>query len=102
MRALQSLKICTLIGVLMSEVHKVLAKKSQRSDVSSQWAVMQNLKNLLLVAKMIWGIWQIFMQALKSLESGTLTGSLCPKFINLWPKNYRGVMCNNTEEWYGI
>ena len=60
---------------------------------------MQNLKkNLLVVAKMIRGIWQIFMRELKSLEIGTLVGSLCPKCKKNELKNYRGVVSHDTEQ----
>ena len=52
-------------GVPIPKEYKALTKKLQRSYVSSHWTVMQNLKkNLLVVAKMIWEIWQIFMKAL--------------------------------------
>ena len=74
-------------GVLMCKEYKVLNKMLQRSYLSSHWTVMQNLKkNLLVVSKMIWGIWRIFMQALKSLEIGTLMGSFCPNYIKVWAK----------------
>ena len=63
---------------------------------------MQNLKkNLLVVAKMICGIWLIFKRALESPKFCTLMGYLCPKCIKNELKNYiegemlcyRGVSC---------
>ena len=60
---------------------------------------MQNLKkNLLVVAKMIWGIWRIFMQVLKSLEIGTLMGSFCPNYIKVWAKKSTVELCVMTLE----
>ena len=44
-------------GILMSKVSEERVKKLQRSNMSGHWNVMSNLKkNLLVVAKMAWGI----------------------------------------------
>ena len=69
-------------GLLTSKVCKEALEKLQKSYVSSHWTVMQNLrKGLLVPAKMIWGIWQIFMKSLKRLKIDSLVSSLCPMCI---------------------
>ena len=92
------------------KVYKISAKKVWRSYVSWHWRVIQNLKknwfvNLkktwLALCK-IWGIWQIFIRALESLEIGTLMGSFFPKWKMHELKIYRGVMCHGKEEWCNI
>ena len=63
---------------LLSKVHNV--KKVQRSYVSWHWRVMQGLKkNSLVVWKMTWRIWKIFIRTLESVKIGTFLGSFCPK-----------------------
>ena len=82
---------------LLCKVFKVWPKKVQRSYLSWQWRVMQNLKkNWLVIWKMTWGIWQIFTRAIESLKIGTLMGSFNPKYER---KIHRGVMCHDNEEW---
>ena len=67
-KALKSLKICTFMGSFCPK-RNVSAKKFQRNYVSWYWKVTQNLKeNWLMVWKMTWGIWLIFMQAAESLQ----------------------------------
>ena len=62
----------------LSKVHNV--KKVQRSYVSWHWRVMQGLKkNSLVVWKMTWRIWKIFIRTLESVKIGTFLGSFCPK-----------------------
>ena len=52
---------------------------------------------------MTWGIWWILMWEVASLKSCTLMRLLlCQKCIMFEPKNYRGIMWYNTEEWYKI
>ena len=51
---------------------------------------------------MTWGIWQIFNRVLGSVKNGTLIGPFCPKYKMHELKVYRGVMCNDTEEWWNI
>ena len=58
----------------------VWPEKVQRSYLSWHWRVMQNLKkNWLVVWKMTWGIWQIFIRTLESVKIGIFMGSFCPK-----------------------
>ena len=79
-RALESLRNLDFNWLLLNKVYNVWAKKLQRSYVSWNWRVMQNLKkNWLVVRKMTWGIWQIFTRALESLKIGTSMGSFYPK-----------------------
>ena len=64
---------------------------------------MQSLKkNWLLVPEITWGIWWILMQAVASLKICTFMCYFFLKNIMFEPKNYRGVMCHNTEEWWKI
>ena len=56
-------------------------------------------KNWFVVWKIKWGIWQIFIRALKSLKIGTFMGFFCPKLKMYELKIYRGVMCHDQEEW---
>ena len=68
MRAIESLKICTLMGSFCPRLY-AFNEKLQKSYVSWHWRVMQSLKkNWLLVPKMTWGIWWIFMRAMTSLK----------------------------------
>ena len=46
-----------------------------------------------------WRIWWVLMRAVTSLKICTLACYFCWKYIMFEPKDYRGVMCNNTEEW---
>ena len=59
------------------------------------------LEERLLVPKMTWGIWWILMWAVACLKfalwCATFVENIC-----LSQKKYRGVMCNNTEEWSKI
>ena len=78
--ALESFKNFHFHRILFSKVYIVWAKKVERSYLSWQWRVMQNLKkNWLNAWKMTRGIWQIFTRALESVKIGTLMGSFCPK-----------------------
>ena len=54
-------------GLLLTKVYNVWAKKVQRSYVWWHWRLMQNLKeNWLVLSKMTWGIWQIFVHRMKN------------------------------------
>ena len=54
--------------------------KIQRSYLSWHWRVMENLKkDWLVVWKMTWGSWQIFIRTLESVTVGIFMGSFCPK-----------------------
>ena len=64
---------------------------------------MQNLKkNLLIVAKMTWGIWWTLTEAHKSRKIWNFIGSLRPKCTKKHLKNYRRVMSHHTEQWCKI
>ena len=84
-------------------IYNVWAKEVQRSYLSWHWRVIQNLKeNRLVVWRMRWRIWEIFIKALESVKSGTLMGSFCPKWKMYELKIYREVICHDNEEWYKI
>ena len=86
---IQALKVSKI-----STLHfKLWPKTVQRSYLSWQWRVMQNLKkNWLVVWKMTWGNWQIFNTALESLKVGTFMVSFCPKLKMYEITIYRWVM----------
>ena len=82
-RALENLKNLHFNELLLTKVYNVWAKKVQRSYVWWHWRLMQNLKeNWLVLSKMTWRIWKIFVHRLKNsnfiLES---------KKVELNPKN---------------
>ena len=52
----------------------------------------------LVVWKITWGIWQIFIRALGGLKIGTLMGFFCSKLKIYELKIYRGVLCHENEE----
>ena len=71
----------------VQNVESISQKVTEELCVISLNSDAKNFKKILLVvAKMIWGIWRVLIQALKSLETGTLMGSFCPKYINVWAK----------------
>ena len=64
--------------------------------------MVQNLKkNWIFVSKMT-RIWQIFIRILESLKIGIFTGFFCPKQKMYQLQTYRGVISNDTEEWWKI
>ena len=70
-RALASLKNLRFNWLLVNKLYNFWAKKVQKSYLSWHWRVIQNLKNnLLVIWKMIWGIWQNFTRALKVSKLG--------------------------------
>ena len=76
--ALKILKNLHFDWCLLCKVYNVWPKKVQRSYISWHWRVMQNLKkNWLVVWKMTWGIWQIFIRTLESVRY--FHGILLPK-----------------------
>ena len=76
----------------LAQVYNIWPKKVQRSYLSWHWRVMQNLKkNWLVVWKITWGIWQIFITTLGSVKIGTFMGSFCPKYKMHELKIYKGV-----------
>ena len=77
-QALKTLKYLHFDCSLLLKVYNVWPKKVQRSYISWHWRVMQNLKkNWLVVWKMTWGIWQIFIRTLESVRY--FHGILLPK-----------------------
>ena len=79
-RALKSLKYLHFDWPLLCKVYNVWPRKAQRRYVSWHSRVMQNLKkNWLVVWKMAWGIWQIFIRTLESNKIGTFMGSFLSK-----------------------
>ena len=79
-RALKSLKNFNFDWSLLYKVYNVWPKKVQRSYISWNWRVMQNLKkNWLVVWKMTWGIWQSFIRTLESVKIGIFMWSFCPR-----------------------
>ena len=79
-RALKSLKKLHFYWSYSCKVYNVWPKKVQRGYLLWHWRVMQNLKkSWLVVWKMTWRIWQIFIRTLESVTIGTFVGSFCPK-----------------------
>ena len=103
--AFESLKKFHFNRLLLSKVYTVWNKKAERSYLSWQWGVMQNLKKNWLVAwKMTWVIWQIFTKALESLKNFHFNGLLLSKakYILFELKKCRGVIFHKTVEGYKI
>ena len=73
--------------LLLLKVHKIVAKKVQKSYISRHQTVMQNFKkNWFFVSKMT-GISWILILALKSFKILHFDWSLSCKVYNVWPKN---------------
>ena len=67
--ALENLKKLHYNGLLLTKVFNVWAKKVQRSYIWWHWILMQYLKeNWLVLSKMTWGIWQIYVHRLKNIN----------------------------------
>ena len=95
---IQKSKNFTLMGYFCPKYMRFELKKIQRSYLSWQWTVMQNLNNPdLAVSKMAWGIGWTFTGAPKSLKNCTLMSCFCPKHIMFQLENVSGIMCHNTE-----
>ena len=78
-QALKSLKNLHFDWSFLCKVYKVSPKKVKMSYISWHWRVMQNLKkNWLVVWKMTWGIWQIFIRSLENVKIGTFMRSFSP------------------------
>ena len=87
-RALKSLKHLHFDWSLLCKVYNVWPKKVQRSYISWHWRVMQNLKkNWLVVWKMTWGIWQIFIRSTWKCQNWYFHGILLSKVENAWATN---------------
>ena len=69
-------------------------------DTKQRWKVWINPE--LVVSKMAWGIAWNFNRALESLKNCTLMSSFCPKYIIFQLKNFREIMCHDTERWCKI
>ena len=79
-QAPKSLKDLHFDWFLLCKVYNVWPKKVQRSCIAWLWRVMQNLRrNWLVVWKMTWGIWEIFIKTLESVKIGTFMGYFFPK-----------------------
>ena len=73
--------------ILSSKVENVWAKNLQRSYVSWQRRMMQNLKkNWLVVSKLTWQICRFLTWALKSLKYVVFNGLVLNKVYNVWAK----------------
>ena len=84
-----SMKICSLISLLLSIPYKVSARKTQKSYLSWHWSLIQALKkNWLFGWNMTWGIWWVLTRALESLKVYTLMGYS----YHIKHKKYRGVV----------
>ena len=60
-------KMCTLMGYFWPKYIMFELKKVQRSYIWLHWRLIQNLKeNWLVLSKITWKIWQIFVHMLKS------------------------------------
>ena len=95
---IQKSKNFTLMGYFCPKYMRFELKKIQRSYLSWQWTVMQNLNNPdLAVSKMAWGIGWTFTGAPKSLKNCTLMSCFCPKHIMFQLENVSGIICHNTE-----
>ena len=82
-RALKSLKNVHFDWPLLCKLHNVCPKKLQTSYISWHWGAMHNLrKNWLVVWKMTWGIWQIFIRTTESANGIPLS-----KVENAWATN---------------
>ena len=69
-------------GILWSKVEKVWPQNLQRSYVSWQWRIMQNLKrNWLVISKLTWEIWRILTRAPENLKKLLFNCLLWPKYI---------------------
>ena len=92
-----------MIGPFCAKCTTIDLKKVERSYISWHWRVMQNSKKKWLVVwKMTWGIWQIFIWTLESVKIGIFMGSFYPKQKMHDLQSYRGVISNGTEEWWKI
>ena len=94
-RALESLKIGTLMGSFCSKlkmyqlIYPVIYKliRLQGSFVSWQWKMMRKLKrNWLVSSKLTRRIWQILTQTIKNLKNFHFNGLLLTKVCNVWAR----------------
>ena len=78
-RALKSLKHLHFVWSLSCKVYNIWPKKVQRRYISWHWRDIHSLlkKKWLVVSKMTWRIWQIFIRTPESVKIGTFMGSFC-------------------------
>ena len=101
-RALESLKIGTLMGFFCSKLKMYELKTYVKwTYASRQWRMMQKLKRNWLVS---WHLEfdQFWFDYSKISKICTLIGCLWPKYIMFELKKYRGVMFDCIEYWYKI
>ena len=79
-------QFCTLIGYFCWKHIKISAKRIQRSCVSWNWRLMQNLKKNWFVVSKLTRIWWILIRALKSLKNLHFDWSFTWKACNVWSK----------------
>ena len=87
MRAVTSLKICTLLSYFCQYYINFELKNCRR--IISHYTLM---KNWVFVWKMTWGIWGILTRAVESLKIFTLVGYFCRKYVMFELKKYKGVV----------
>ena len=86
--ALKSLKKLHFDWSLLYKICNVWPKKIQRSYISWHWGTVQNLNKIWLVVwKMTWGIWQIFIRTTWKFQKGYFDGILLSKVENAWATN---------------
>ena len=102
MRAVESLKICFLMGSFCPKHNNVLDEKVPKSYVSWHWSVMQSLKK-----SWLFGSKNDMRNLVNFKESSGISEKLHFDVLLLsityyaWAK-IRGIMCHITEEWCKI
>ena len=81
---------------------KFQLKRVWRSYISWYHRVVKNLKKSLFFVSKMTRICQIFIRTLKSAKIGIFMGFFCPKQKMYELQTYRGVISNDTEEWWKI
>ena len=105
MRAVESLKICTLMCYYLSIAYKVSAKKVQKNNFSWHWKKINILKKkCLFIWKMTRVISWNLIWALESLKIRTFHGQLLKKICNVRAKKIQSscVVKNDLsfQEWH--
>ena len=90
------------------QTRKIWAQNPQRSYMSWQWRMMQNLKrNWRVISKLTWGIWRVLTRALESLDNFHFNVLLLSKAYIVWAKKVQRsyvwlhwrLMQNLEEKW---
>ena len=90
-------------GILLSKVDNLWAWNLEKSFVSWQWRMMQNLnRNWLVSSKLTWEIAQFLRRHSKIWRIHTLMSSFWPEYKMFEIKKYRGDMFDDTEFWCKI